>query len=182
MNTPSKANRDFFEWIDALVFCAVAIIFIFLFFFRLVVVQGASMEPNFLEGDRLIIRSVAYTPERGDVVVLDSFSGTGKPLVKRIIALGGDVIDIDPVTAAVTVNGEVIDEPYILGKTTHLDDIGYPFTVSEGSIFVMGDNRENSNDSRSFIIGEVDERSVMGEAVFRIWPFYRFGFIEQEAE
>ncbi len=177
MQDTSKFNRDFFEWIDALIFCAVAIILIFIFFFRLVVVQGASMEPNFIEGDRLIIRSIGYTPERGDVVVLDSYSGTGKPLVKRVIALGGDVVDIDPVTFAVTINGEVIDEPYIAAPTNRVDDIGYPFTVSEGHIFVMGDNRQNSKDSRSFDIGEVDERSVMGKAVARIWPFYRVGVL-----
>ncbi len=177
MRDTSKFNRDFFEWIDALVFCAVVIIFVFLFFFRLVVVQGASMEPNFIEGDRLIIRSVAYTPERGDVVVLDSYSGTGKPLVKRVIALGGDVVDIDPETNAVTINGEIIDEPYIAGITNRVDDIGYPFTVGEGHIFVMGDNRQNSKDSRSSEIGEVDERSVMGKAVMRIWPFYRLGVL-----
>ncbi len=173
VNSPSKNAKEFFEWVDAVVLCAVVIIFIFLFFFRQVVVQGVSMEPTYLEGDRLIIRSIAYTPQRGDVVVLDSYSAIGKPLVKRVIAIGGDVIDIDPITNEVLINGEVIDEPYISSATERNGDIGYPFTVSEGFVFVMGDNRQNSHDSRDESITEIDERSIIGEAIIRVWPFDR---------
>ncbi len=174
----SKSQLEFFEWIDALVFCAVTIILIFLFFFRLVTVQGISMEPTFYEGDRLIIRSIAYEPEHGDVVVLDSDTGLGKPLVKRVIAVGGDTIDIDPETGAVYVNGDVINEDYISAPTTQIYDTQFPLTVDDGHVIVLGDNRPNSQDSRSATIGQVDARGIMGEAIFRIWPLDRSGIIE----
>ncbi len=173
----SKSQLEFFEWIDALVFCAVTIILIFLFFFRLVTVQGISMEPTFHENDRLIIRSVAYTPKRGDVVVLDSHTGLGKPLVKRVIAIGGDTIDIDPQTGNIYVNDELIDEEYISAPTTQLYDTTFPVTVDEGHVFVMGDNRPYSQDSRSSSVGQVDARGIMGEVVFRVWPIDTFGVI-----
>ncbi len=177
MSTASKSRHEFFEWIDALVFCAVTIILIFLFFFRMVTVQGVSMEPTFQEGDRLIIRSVAYTPERGDVVVLDSYTGLGKPLVKRVVAIGGDVIDIDPGTGDVYINNELVDEPYIDGSRTVVYDVQFPLTIDEGHVFVMGDNRDNSQDSRSSSVGQIDERGIMGKVVLRIFPFNRFGII-----
>ncbi len=169
----SKNRQEFFEWVDALVFCAVAIMIIFLFFFRLVTVQGVSMEPTFQDGDRLVIRSVAYTAERGDAVVLDSHTGLGKPLVKRVVAVGGDVIDIDTTNGDVYINGELIDEPYIADNETVVYDVEFPLTIEEGHVFVMGDNRDNSQDSRSSTVGQVDERGIMGKVVLRVFPFDR---------
>ncbi len=177
MTETAKKRREYFEWIDALVFCAVAIILLFLFFFRMVTVQGVSMEPTFLEGDRLIIRSIAYTPQRGDVVVLDSYTGLGKPLVKRVIAIGGDTINIIQDTGEVYINDVLIEEEYIADAKTVAYDIEFPLTIEEGNVFVMGDNRSNSQDSRSSSVGQIDERGIMGKAVVRVFPFARVGLL-----
>ncbi len=177
MSDTSKKRHEFFEWVDALVFCAVTIILIFLFFFRMVTVQGVSMEPTFLDGDRLIIQSIAYKPERGDVVVLDSYTGLGKPLVKRVVAVGGDTINIIPETGEVYINDELIIEEYISDNITVVYDVEFPLTIEEGHVFVMGDNRDNSQDSRSSNVGQIDERGIMGKAVVRVFPFDRFGLL-----
>ena len=101
----------------------------------------------------------------------------GKPLIKRIIALEGQAVDIDFKTGVVTVDGQVLDEPYISTPTTVYEGVDFPVTVPEGTVFVMGDNRQNSTDSRSEMVGFIDTRYILGKAIFRIFPFNTFGLL-----
>ena len=115
---------------------------VFTFFVRLIGVDGMSMYPTLEDHSIMLVSNLNYTPERGDVVVLrkEGFYNN-QPIVKRIIATGGDTVDIDPVTGDVSVNGEVLDEPYInetIDVLEHMGDLTYPQTVPEGCVFVMG--------------------------------------------
>ncbi len=169
---PEREQRftGLYEWVEAAVFSLIVVVLVFTFLFRVVGVDGPSMTPTLLDQERLILTDLFYTPERGDVVVINRY--TREPLIKRIIAVGGDTLAIDGETGEVSVNGEVLDEPYIQGTTYPLE-FESPQTVPEGYVFVMGDNRENSTDSRR--LGFISEKDIMGEAVFRIWPLSKFG-------
>ena len=174
---PSKEN-SLFEWYDSMVFALTVIVLVFVFLVRVITVSGYSMEPTLLWNDRVAVQSMLYTPKRGDVVVMDGYINYGDPLVKRIIAVGGDTLDIDFSTGTVTLNGQQLDEPYISAPTRVSYDVVFPVVVSEGYVFVMGDNRPNSLDSRSSEIGMIDERDILGKVLVRIFPFDRFGRIE----
>ena len=161
-----------YEWVEAAIFALVCVVLVFTFLFRIVGVDGESMQNTLMNHDRLILTRLPYTPERGDIVVINRY--TAEPLVKRVIAVEGDTIDIDPETLLVSINGTVIDEPYLDCLTPLLGFEG-PLTVGEGQVFVMGDNRVNSHDSRSSDIGLVRVKDIMGKAVFRIWPLNSIG-------
>lgn len=151
---------------------AVLVAFIvFALAFRVVGVEGDSMNPTLNSGDWLAVSSVAVKGfEAGDIVVVTQPWERNVPIIKRVIAVGGDVVDIDFVTHQVIVNGKVIDEPYIAEPTALKYDVEFPLVVEKGKLFVMGDNRNNSVDSRSSAIGLVDERYVLGKAVIRLFP------------
>ena len=172
-----KRGGNVLEWYESLIFSVLVVIALFSFVFRVTLVYGSSMVPTLAEQDRLIVWGAGYTPQRGDVVILDGYIEYGKPLVKRIIAVAGDTVDIDFSTGAVSVNGEVLDEPYIAEPTREQGDVAFPLTVPEGKVFVMGDNRNASTDSRFSAVGCIDERDVLGKAVFRILPFNKIGVI-----
>ena len=157
-----------YDVVEVLVASLACIVLLFTFLIRVVGVEGDSMNNTLKTKDRLLLLVAGYTPERGDIVVVDRY--TQEPLIKRVIALEGDVIDIDPETHAVSVNGEVLDEPYIATQTD-LKDFSGPQKVPEGMVFVMGDNRTYSKDSRTAEIGFVEISDIVGRAVFRIWPF-----------
>lgn len=167
-----------YEWVDSLMFSILIILIIFTFAVRLVGVSGDSMNPTLINGDWLAVKSVNTTIERGDIVVVTQPNSLGKPLVKRVIAKGGDTLDIDFFDHKVIVNGEVLDEPYIAEPTAHMGNMVYPLTVPEGKLFVMGDNRNRSSDSREKYIGFIDEDYILGVAKFRLLPFESFGGIE----
>ncbi len=169
--------KEFIEWIETIVFSFFTVILIFTFLLRQVNVDGESMIPTLQDGEKLIVHHIMYTPERGDIIIVDSL-GVGKPIVKRVIAVGGDTIDINFESGEVKVNGAVLDEPYIK-DLTKLDEGGqsYPLTVPSGYYFVMGDNRMNSLDSRSERVGLVPEDEIAGKVIFRIWPADRLGKI-----
>jgi len=112
------------------------------------------------------------------VVVVDSYINYGKPLVKRVIAKGGDTVDIDVEQGLVYVNGEALDEPYVPEGTLSTGNVEFPLTVPEGTLFLMGDNRQHSTDSRSSDVGFIDERDILGKVVLRIYPFNKIGLIE----
>lgn len=151
---------------------------IYTFGVRLIRVDGRSMQPTLLDGERLVISSWKYTAEPGDIVVIDSHTSYGKPLVKRVIATGGDTVDIDFEKGVVYVNGSALVEPYTAEPTYLEETVVFPITVPEGCIFVLGDNRNNSKDSRSADIGCVDERDVLGKVLLRLMPVNRFGVVE----
>lgn len=167
-----------YEWVDSLMFSILFILIIFAFAVRLVGVNGDSMNPTLINGDWLAVKSVNTTIERGDIVIVTQPNSLGKPLVKRVIAKGGDTLNIDFAEHKVILNGEVLDEPYIAEPTAHMGNMVYPLTVPEGKVFVMGDNRNKSSDSRESYIGFIDEDYILGVAKFRLLPFRSFGGVK----
>lgn len=183
--------EEFLEWAETMIFAFFTVIILFTFIVRQANVDGESMLPTLRDGEKLIVHHLFYTPEKGDIVIVDAkygfvYSdgvlkqnvGLGKPIVKRVIGAPGDTVDIDFEAGTVTVNGEVLEEAYIKDPTQR-DEGGhdYPVTVPEGCYFVMGDNRMNSLDSRSGAVGFIPENEIMGKVVFRLWPFDRIGTV-----
>ncbi len=159
-----------YEIADSLKTSVMVIFILFLVAVRVVGVSGDSMVPTLNDGDWLMVRSAPYSPERGDIVIITQPWERGNALVKRVIGLAGDNIDIDFLNGYVYINGEKQDEEYVR-ELTHINyDMEFPLTVPEGHIFVMGDNRNESIDSRSSKIGFIRDEYVLGKAVFRITP------------
>ena len=168
-------KREILEWLESIVFALVVAIFLFTFVVRLAAVEGHSMEPTLYAQDRLIIRTIGYEPEIEDIVVIEK--PDMEPLVKRIIAQQGQQIDIDFEAGVVYRDGVALEEPYTLEPTYRQDDVQFPVTVPGGCVFVMGDNRNHSTDSRDTMVGMVPVEYIVGEAVFRFMPFDSFGFL-----
>ena len=162
-------GQNLLEWYEALISAALVLVLIFSFFFRIIQVDGSSMVPTLVNGDKLIVWGAGYEPQRGDVVIVDSYTSYGKPLVKRVIAKGGDTV---------AVNGEVLQEDYIAEPTYLGYDVQFPYTVPEGTVFVMGDNRNQSLDSRSTYVGCIDERDILGKVLVCFMPFTDFGVVK----
>ncbi len=165
-----------YDWLSAMIVALTVLVLLFTFCFRIVGVDGESMVPTLQDGDRLVLISAVHTYAAGDVVVVDRY--TKEPLIKRVIAVAGDTIDIRS-DYTVMINGQILQEPYIQG-TTVLRDFSGPITVPDGYLFVMGDNRSVSLDSRSAEVGMVSVKDVVGVARLRIWPLKRFGAVGQE--
>lgn len=160
-----------YEWMDSFVFSIILILIVFVFGFRVVGVDGESMMPTLNDKDWLAVKAINNNIERGDIVVITQPNVTGEPLIKRVIAVGGDTLDINFISGEVKVNGEVIEEPYIMAPTHNQGDFNKPIRIPEGYLFVMGDNRNESLDSRFSTIGIIDERYVLGVASTRLYPF-----------
>lgn len=158
--------KDFVSWL-------VGILLVFLLLFRVIVVSGPSMNPTLVNGDYLLlINNLLYAePKQGDVIVAakDSFRN-GEPIIKRVIATEGQWVDIDFENGIVYVNGNALDEPYVNTPTNLYEGVEFPLLVDEGCIFVMGDNRNESKDSRSPEIGQIDKREILGKAIFLFIP------------
>ncbi len=156
-----------------LIYMLAAIVVMFMLLFRVVVVSGSSMYSTLWDGDwLLVLGNVFYSePEQGDIVIAskESFRG-GEPIVKRVIATEGQTVDIDFDAGIVYVDGIALDEDYTFTPTTNEEGTVFPLVVDEGCLFVMGDNRKKSKDSRSPEIGQVDERELLGKAVFLLFP------------
>ncbi len=166
-------KREFFDFCEIIVFAMVIATLIFTFLFRIVGVDGSSMEYTLSDQDRLIITHLFYEPEQGDIVVLELDELFEQPIIKRVVATEGQTVDITD-DGKVIVDGQELQEDYIHDPTNPKNG-DYPITVPENCVFVMGDNRNNSTDSRNF--GCVDEKNIMGQAVFQIFPFSEFGLI-----
>lgn len=167
-----ERDRNLYEWIQALVCSVLAVVLTFTFAIRLIGVDGHSMVPTLQNGDRLlVVNSMFYHDyRRGDIVVLRKDSFLEEPIVKRVIATAGQTVNIDFTTGSVYVDGKLLKENYINELTFLEEGTKFPLTVPEGSIFVMGDNRNNSNDSRDSRLGTVDTRYVIGKAAFLLFP------------
>ncbi len=160
-----------YEYTEAFLLAMVLLVVLFTFCFRVVGVHGDSMKPNLLNGDRLILKTHFYEPSCGDIVVVNRY--TDKPLIKRVIAVGGDTVYIDAQTGEVYRNGVLLNETYIQGETLP-KDMTDEVTVPQGCVFLMGDNRSISKDSRSEEIGMVRVEDIVGCAILRVWPLSSF--------
>lgn len=164
------ARMEAYDWVQSVVSAIVVGILLFVFIGRTIGVDGSSMYPTLHDRDRVITSNMFYTPKNGDIVVVKVPSFSETPLVKRVIAVGGQTIDIDFVTGDVTVDGAVLHEPYINELTHQQLEFSGPVTVPEGCIFVMGDNRNESSDSRRATIGVIDERAILGKVHMVLIP------------
>ncbi len=167
-----EEGRDLYEWVQALVCSVLAVVLLFTFVVRLIGVDGHSMVPTLQDGDRLLVLNSLWDDDYqyGDIVVLRKDTFMEEPIVKRVIATEGQTVDIDFAAGNVYVDGELLEEDYINEPTYVEEGTEFPLTVPEGSIFVMGDNRNHSSDSRSSDLGTVDTRYVIGRAVFLLFP------------
>ncbi len=163
-----KDKLNIFEVFGAIVAAIVVVTFAFLFCFRVFNVEGSSMKPTLQPGDKVVVSTIGYTPKQGDIIVLSGAEGVNKPIIKRVIAVEGDKVDINFTTGIVTVNGR--EEHYAEDLTTQQKDIAFPLEVPEGTVFILGDNRAMSLDSRSSEVGCVDERQIVGKVLFRYFP------------
>ena len=173
------------------VIISIAVIFIlFTFIFRICVVDGRSMEDTLYDGENLIVTNLGRAPRRGDIVVFHETGYYNEPLVKRVIAVGGEYVDIKSTESGLTVSvsdrvdedGRLVDPEVLSEDYAVYRDIAprysydnYPVYVPEGYLFVLGDNRNHSSDSRFDGLGLIDERRLLGKVVIRVTPFSRFG-------
>ncbi len=170
-----KAAEYIYSVFSTLLICMLVIFTAFTFFFRLVQVSGDSMFPNLYNGDKIIISNFLYTPDYGDIIALNKESAEEESMIKRVIALPGDTLMIDFDSHIITVNGKVIYEDYeVTEPISEQGDFTYPLEVPENSVFVLGDNRNNSIDSRMKSVGFVSLDEINGKALIRLLPFGKF--------
>ncbi|MBR6533563.1 MAG: signal peptidase I [Clostridia bacterium] len=179
-------KKEFFEWFDVVAVALITVIILFGFVFRVAIISGNSMLNTLKGGEFVVMTNLFYEPKRGDIVVVsrntfnsaeDITEGKG-PIIKRVIATENQTVDIDFQKGIVYVDGVALKEDYISTPTTQKRDVDFPVTVPKGHIFVLGDNREVSLDSRSSSIGNngmIDKRYVLGHAVFRFLPLDKMG-------
>ena len=173
--------RGLYDWLQVAVYCSISIVLLLVFVGRFIYVDGPSMAPTLHDRDMMVVQVLGYTPRQGDVVILtQAFRNITGPIVKRVIATEGQTVDIDYAANTVSVDGVVLREPYINFETMQVPWYEHTthITVPEGEIFVMGDNRNHSNDSRDVLLGTVDTRRVLGRAAMVLFPLADFGFIE----
>lgn len=189
--------NEFCDMVESVLFSIFTVILVFTFLFKIASVEGTSMVPTLEDKDKLIVSSTFYNnPKQKDIIIIDNknahlledtdndgnvddvveTNGLEKTIVKRVIAVAGQTIDIDFNTGNVYIDGEVINEPYINDLTLqNHGSFEYPITIPEGYVFVMGDNRGVSKDSRSSEIGLVPVDSIIGKVILRISPLESFG-------
>ena len=176
------AGAELFEWLQMVLVCVLGAVIAFNLVVRLSVVDGQSMDPTLEHGELMLVWSLGYSPKQGDIVIINKTVSNflhEQAIVKRVIALGGQTVDIDYGTSTVYVDGVALEEDYILEdmyqKGGHMS--GTHFEVPEGELFVMGDNRNGSTDSRDDRLGTIHEAYVLGKAVCAIWPVGKIGLI-----
>lgn len=181
--TQSSGVLNCFEWVESIVTALILVVVVFTFLFRIVTVSGPSMQPNLYDSYRLILSNLNYHPKQGDIVVLSHTVGLSEPIIKRVIALPGQTVDIDNKTGRVVVDGKVLDEStYIQNGITQVAQdtpgnpvLKFPQKVPDGHVFVLGDNRTISEDSRYEKVGMVDQKFIIGKAELILFPFSHVG-------
>lgn len=167
-----------FDWSNAFMIALIIIVMLLTFVFRQVTVNGDSMNDTLQSGDKLILYSFMYKPQNGDIVVISHGKDYSDPIIKRVIAVEGQSLKINYDTGEVTLDGVVLKEDYIKGLTKRVHpSLEIPDVIPEGYVFVMGDNRENSLDSRSTQIGLIPVENIIGKAELRILPASSFGSV-----
>ena len=171
-------NKERYDWIQSITSALIICIVVFLFFIRVIDVSGNSMNPTLVNGEKMVVSGLFYKPRPGDIVIFKTNDyDPDKALVKRVIATEGQVVNIDFDKGIVFVNDEPIEEDYISELTRVKIDFRGPWTVPEGCVFVMGDNRNESTDSRDKRIGNVREEEIIGRAYAVIYPFSEWRWI-----
>lgn len=183
-NDKRKLNgfaAEVYEWMEAIAFALAIVVILFTFVFRVVSVSGGSMDSSLANGDRLLVNSLFFEPEQGDVViVVKENEHTSDPIIKRVIACPGQTVRYDSSTFVVYVDGQPLDE------SAYLDDdkkggasawLSEEVTLGENEYIVMGDNRKISFDSRNEALGAVSKEDILGEVILRIYPFNSIGEI-----
>ena len=164
----ARVMRTLITTLGALTVVAAVAVLLSTFVFPVIQVSGDSMEPTLTDGDILLLLNT----DRYNGGDLCCVAWQNKLLIKRVIAGSGDIVDIDQ-EGNVSVNGVMLDEPYVTEKSLGECDVDFPYQVPEGRFFVMGDRRESSIDSRSSAIGSVGDDQIVGRVLFRVWPFSR---------
>lgn len=187
-NEKSTFKADFFDWLEILVTAIVLLVVLFTFIFKVVTIDGPSMENTLHNGERIVISNIGADAKSGDIVVISrnqnnivADTDAAAPIIKRVIATEGQIVDIDFETGVVYVDGVALNESYVKTPTNVKFDINFPVSVPEDCVFVLGDNRNNSTDSRSSLIGDhgmIDKRYILGKVVLRVLPFDKFGRVE----
>lgn len=178
-----KSNNLILSYLHDLVFLIAVVLIVFSLFFRIIVVSGPSMKSTLVDGDWLVLLSnVFYSePKQGDIIVISKESyDDGTPIIKRVIATEGQTVDIDFINGTVYVDGKRLEEDYTNSPTNLYEGVDFPLTVDEGCIFVMGDNRNESKDSRSPEIGLIDTHEILGKAIFLVIPGNDAGEAERQ--
>jgi signal peptidase I len=180
-----ETNMGLYEWLQCVVSAVVACILFFIFIAKVDGIKGPSMMQTLQNGDTVILSNLFYTPKYQDIVFIKT-TAYEIPIVKRVIATAGQTVDIDFDKGAVSVNGVELQEDYVNSPTTLQIDFNGPVTVPEGHVFVMGDNRNESSDSRDNRIGMIDVQDILGKVYFILIPgegyedhrdWSRFGFV-----
>ena len=172
-STSIERSKSILSYLHDLVFGLAAILLIFMFVFRILVVSGPSMEQTLVNGDCLILVSnILYNnPQYGDIVVASKNSfKEGEPIIKRVIATEGQKVDIDFEKGIVYVDDVALNERYTKTPTNLYEGANFPQVVEKGHVFLLGDNRNDSNDSRSITIGQIDRREILGKVLFLVLP------------
>ena len=173
MTGKQQAHRGAYEWVQTLVYVVLAVVLLFTFVGRLSRVHGESMRETLQDRDLLLVLNgyLCGSYEAGDIVIAQRGDfNDGAPIVKRVIATEGQTVDIDFNAGTVYVDGAALEEPYAREATWLAEGVEFPLTVPAGCLFLMGDNRNDSEDSRSADLGPVDSRCVIGKAVFLALP------------
>ena len=174
----AKSRAEVYDWIQCIIFALVFCVLLFVFAVRMVNVVGHSMVPTLEQSDKVVISNLFYHPKQGDVVVLRKQTLMQEPIVKRIIATEGQTVDIDFDDGVVYVDGKALDEPYVNEPVHDRENFEGKITVPEGGVFVMGDNRNASTDSRDALLVCVDTRYIMGRVYFTLFPVKNIGVVK----
>ena len=176
----SRATRSVVEWAETIVTAFVLVAVVFTFLVRIITVDGSSMNPTYYDQDRVLVTSLGQPVEQGDVVII--VNTLSRPIIKRVIATEGQTVDFDPLLREVTVNGIPVEGDVfgIQNGITAVPNLPgavleFPQQVPAGCVFVLGDNRTNSTDSRFAEVGMVDRRNILGKVIFNVYPFQKFG-------
>lgn len=175
----SSLTSELYEWAESIAFALAIIVLIFTFFIRPVGVSGFSMQNTLQNGDKVLISNINYTPKQGDIIVL-STKAVDDPIIKRVVAVGGQTVSIDYSKNKVYVDGKEFDAPIKEAMTESMSGrpmLKLPVKVPAGCVFVMGDNRNDSFDSRFAEIGIINDKDIIGHAVFRLLPFDKIGWL-----